>query len=88
MSCSHPGPHYFWVDESNSAITKASARFPLCRRCYEERHRCSPRDFRPPREEDFDRQRDGVLGVHNLLSSGDFVHRDSARARFVILQRD
>lgn len=85
MLCNHPPPHFYWVDESNAAITNAAQ--PMCRTCYTTRYG-TPRDYLPPREEDLYRQNNGVLGVHNLLASGDFAHRDQARARFRIEWRD
>lgn len=83
--CGHPAPHYTWVDESNHAITESAAKFPLCRDCYLTRYGTLPRDLRQPRPDDFDHMHRGVLGVHNLLSSGDFEHRETARARFLIV---
>jgi len=76
-------PTYYYVDDTNEAITKGSR--PLCRKHYESRHGQMDEFRFPWRDEDLYRMSDaGVLGVHNLLSSGDYEHRDAARARFVI----
>lgn len=83
-ACGHPGQSFRWVDESNAAITKSSHAYPLCRSCYTARYG-TPREFRRPTEEDTYRETNGILGVHNLLSSGDFQHRHTARDRFTIL---
>jgi hypothetical protein len=78
-ACGHDGDGYLWIDESNAAITN-SAR-PLCRPCYELRHG-TPREFLRPLESDLYRSNAGILGVHNLLSSGDFANRVFSRGLF------
>ena len=76
-ACGHDGPSRRYVDDSNDAITRNSPA--LCGACYAQRHGTKPMvmtDWSPVEY--------GVLGLHNLLSSGDYIHRNEARARFTV----
>jgi hypothetical protein len=67
-----------YIDGSNAAISKNSGQW--CVPCYTARF---------GRRSTFDehgeyRIEQGVLDIRNLLASGDFQHRDSARANFMV----
>ena len=76
-ACGHDGPSRRYIDDSNDAITRNSPA--LCGACYAKRHGPAPMVM-----DDWSLTEWGVLGLHNLLSSGDFIHRDEARARFTV----
>lgn len=76
-TCGHPGTSHHYIDETNAAINRNSPA--LCSPCYAQKHGTKPMVMT-----DWSLTEWGVLGLHNLLSSGDFIHRDEARARFVV----
>ena len=85
--CGHEGEAFYFVDESNWRVTESSSTQPLCRTCYTTRYG-TPRKFLRPVEEDLYWRNNGVLGVHNLLSSGDYQDRVVARGMFWVVLTD